>query len=126
MLETPSINLTEQTANLTARPRRLRRTPALRAMVRETRLHVDDLIYPLFVVHGNDVRHPISSMPGVPQLSVDAAVAEAERAAQLGIRSVLLFGIPEHKDPVGLENFAADGIVQQAVSAIKQACPKWS
>ena len=124
MLETPSYTLSQQTAELTARPRRLRRTPALRAMVRETRLHVDDLIYPLFVVHGEDVRRPIGSMPGVYQLSVDQAVAEAEAAAQLGIRSVLLFGIPEHKDPVGLENFAETGIVQQAVAAIKRALPE--
>ncbi len=93
-------------------------------MVRETRLHVDDFIYPLFVVHGQNLRQPISSMPGVYQLSVDQAVAEAEAAARLGIRAVLLFGIPAHKDPVGLENFAATGIVQQAVTAIKRALPE--
>lgn len=109
---------------LTNRPRRLRRTPALRAMVRETQLRPEDFIYPLFVAHGQAVRHPISSMPGVAQLSVDQAVIEAERCAELGIKSLLLFGIPAHKDPVGLENFADDGIVQQATRAIKHALPE--
>lgn len=113
-----------QLPSLPSRPRRLRRTPALRAMVRETHLSADDFIYPLFVAHGQGVRRPISSMPGVAQLSVDEAVAEAEQCAELGIKSVLLFGIPAHKDPVGLENFADDGIVQQAVSAIKRELPE--
>jgi len=112
------------TPQLTNRPRRLRRTPALRSMVRETQLRPEDFIYPLFVAHGQGVRHPISSMPGVAQLSVDQAVIEAERCAELGIKSVLLFGIPAHKDPVGLENFADDGIVQQATRAIKHALPE--
>jgi porphobilinogen synthase len=102
----------------------LRRTPALRALVRETELRAEDLIYPLFVVHGHNVHRPISSMPGVAQLSVDQAVAEAEQCAALGIKAVLLFGIPVHKDPVGVENFADDGIVQQAVNAIKRARPE--
>lgn len=103
------------------RPRRLRHTPALRAMVRETMLTPADLIYPLFVVHGENVRREISSMPGVFQLSVDEAVKEAERAFALGIPAVILFGIPASKDPVGEENFAADGIVQQAIRAIHTA-----
>lgn len=107
-----------------SRPRRLRRTPALRAMVRETHLRPEDFIYPLFVAHGQGVRRPINSMPGVAQLSVDEAVAEAEKCAELGVKSVLLFGIPAHKDPIGLENFADDGIVQQATSAIKRAVPE--
>lgn len=106
------------------RPRRLRHSPALRAMVRETTLDPADFIYPLFVVHGNGVRMPIASMPGIAQLSVDQAVAEAELALSLGIQSVILFGIPAEKDPVGLENFADDGIVQQAVRAIKEALPR--
>ena len=110
--------------SLLSRPRRLRRTPALRAMVRETQLSADDFIYPLFVAHGQGVRRPISSMPGVAQLSVDEAVAEAQKCAELGVHSVLLFGIPAHKDPVGTENFADDGIVQQAIRAIKQAVPE--
>jgi porphobilinogen synthase len=109
--------------DLTSRPRRLRRTPALRALVRETHLTVDDFIYPLFVAHGHGLRHPISSMPGVAQLSVDEAVAEAQVCAELGIKALLLFGIPAHKDPVGMENFDENGIVQQAVRAIKHALP---
>lgn len=119
-----SLDLGSSILSLTSRPRRLRRTPALRTLVRETQLSVDDFIYPLFVAHGQQVRHPISSMPGVAQLSVDEAVREAENCAKLGIKSVLLFGIPAHKDPIGLENFADDGIVQQAISAIKRAVPE--
>src|SRR5512146_214175 len=107
----------------TARPRRLRISPQLRAMVRETRLTAEDLIYPLFVTHGRDVRREISSMPGVFQLSPDVLVREVRSAARLGIPAVLLFGIPAAKDPVGLENFAPDGIVQQAVRAIKDDLP---
>jgi porphobilinogen synthase len=106
------------------RPRRLRHTPALRALVRETSLSADDFIYPLFLVHGHNVRRPIGSMPGVAQLSVDEAVRLAGEAAELGIRAVLLFGIPAHKDPVGLENFAEDGIVQQGIAALKAALPE--
>lgn len=108
---------------LTVRPRRLRRSPQLRAMVRETSLSADDFIYPLFVTHGEKVRHPIASMPGIAQLSVDQAVVEAEEAAALGVPAVILFGIPAHKAPIGLENFAPDGIVQQAIRAIKTAVP---
>jgi len=109
---------------MTRRERRLRATPALRRMVRETRVTVDDFIYPLFVTHGRDVRKPIGSMPGVFQFSVDQAAREAEAAAGLGVPSVLLFGIPAAKDAVGEENFANDGIVQQAVRAIKKAVPE--
>lgn len=109
---------------LRQRPRRLRRLPALRAMVRETALAPDDFIYPLFVTHGRGVRNPIASMPGIEQLSVDQLAAEARAVQLLGIPSVLLFGIPAEKDPVGVENFAADGIVQQAVRAIKDAAPE--
>ncbi|MCA9933092.1 MAG: hypothetical protein KC415_04175, partial [Anaerolineales bacterium] len=107
----------------TIRPRRLRANAALRAMVRETQIAATDFIYPLFVMHGQGVRIPIASMPGVFQLSVDEAVREAEEAAALGIPALILFGIPAHKDPVGLENFAPDGIVQQAIRAIKTAVP---
>ena len=106
-----------------ARPRRLRLNPRLRAMVRETRLSPDDFIYPLFVAHGRDLQHEISAMPGVFQWSPDRLAAEARAIAALGIPAVLLFGLPEHKDPVGLENFAPDGIVQQATRAIKDAAP---
>ncbi len=105
------------------RLRRLRRTPALRRMVQETVLTVDDLIYPLFVVHGKRVRREVPSMPGVYQLSVDEAVREAEEAAALGIPAVILFGIPAHKDPIGTENFDPEGIIPEAIRAIKQAVP---
>jgi porphobilinogen synthase len=92
-------------------------------MVRETHLSPADFIYPLFVIHGEGIRNPVPSMPGVSQLSVDQAVAEAEEAVELGIPAVILFGLPEEKDPVGLENFAADGIVQQTIRALKAAYP---
>jgi porphobilinogen synthase len=109
-----------QTSN---RPRRLRQTAALRSMVRETELNAGDFIYPLFVRHGQG-RTEIRSMPGVFQLSVDEAVRAAEAAAAVGIPAIILFGIPAEKDPVGLENFADDGIVQQAIRAIKQRIPE--
>ena len=105
------------------RMRRLRRLPALRRMVRETRLSVDQLVFPLFVRPGEGVRKPIASMPGNFQLSVDELVKEAREAAGLGIPAVLLFGIPEGKDPVGSEGYASDGIVQQGTRAIKEALP---
>ncbi len=107
---------------LITRPRRLRTSPGIRAMVRETELNARDFIYPLFVRHGIG-RTEIRSMPGVAQLSVDEAVREAEKAFSLGIPSVILFGIPGRKDPLGLENFADDGIVQQAIRAIKRNIP---
>jgi porphobilinogen synthase len=105
------------------RPRRLRTTPALRAMVRETELNARDFIYPLFVRHGTG-RSAIGSMPGVYQLSVEEAVREAETAAKSGVNAVILFGIPKKKDPIGIENFAEDGIVQQAIRAIKREIPE--
>ncbi|HMQ34600.1 MAG TPA: porphobilinogen synthase [Chloroflexaceae bacterium] len=108
----------------TARPRRLRRTDALRRLVRETALRPDQLIAPLFIRHGSGVVRPIASMPGHAQLSVDAAVREAESLAELGIPAVLLFGIPAHKDALGSENFDPDGIVPRAAYAIKRAVPE--
>jgi porphobilinogen synthase len=105
------------------RPRRLREKPLLRKMVRETSLAIDDLIYPLFVMHGRGVREPIAPMPGQYRLSVDEAVKEAKDAAGMGIPAVLLFGIPEDKDPRGSEAYADDGIVQQATRAIKDTVP---
>ena len=101
------------------RPRRLRRTAALRDLVRETTLDPADFVYPLFVVPGADVRRPVSSMPGVDQLSVDQLAAEARELATLGVKAVLLFGIPSAKDAHGTESSAEDGIVQQAVRALK-------
>ncbi len=108
--------------SLVARPRRLRQNEALRAMMRETELNVRDMIYPMFIRHGEG-RTPISSMPGIAQLSVTEAVREAESAASAGIPAILLFGIPAEKDPVGKENFAQDGIIQQAIQAIKKEIP---
>jgi porphobilinogen synthase len=105
------------------RPRRLRANPAMRAMVRETELNSRDFIYPLFVRHRVG-RSKIRSMPGVYQLSVEEAVREAESAAKSGVNAVILFGIPKEKDPIGLENFAEDGIVQQAIRAIKKEIPE--
>ena len=106
------------------RPRRLRLHAGLRALVRETRLAPEDFIYPLFVTHGRGVRNEISSMPGVYQWSPDLLGGEAEEIAALGIKAVLLFGLPASKDPIGLENFAPDGIVQQAIRALKAAVPE--
>src|SRR5919199_6937845 len=106
-----------------ARPRRLRRTEGLRRMVRETRLSTDSLIYPLFVVPGADVRVEIPSMPGVFHLSVDRAVEEAREVADLGIPALILFGLPREKDEQGSEAWAADGVVQQALRAIRRAVP---
>jgi len=114
---------TKVDSDLVHRPRRLRRTPAIRAMVRETTVTTDDFVYPLFVTHGTGLRKPIGSMPGVDQLSIDQLAAEAESIAKLGIPAVILFGIPASKDPIGVENFSEDGIVQQAVGAIKEAVP---
>ena len=109
--------------SLAIRPRRLRRTAGLRAMARETELSPADFIYPLFVTHGSAVRQPISSMPGVFQLSIDQLPAEAAEIVKLGIPAVLLFGIPASKDAVGKENFDSNGIVQQAIRALKAAQP---
>ena len=92
-------------------------------MVRETTLSVSDLIYPLFVRPGEKVRRPIASMPGICQLSVDEAVAEAQRTAAAGVPAVLLFGIPESKDATGVSGTDPGGIVPEAVAAIKKACP---
>src|SRR5690606_37581714 len=88
-----------------ARPRRLRATPALRRMVRETSLDAGDFIYPLFVTHGRYIARPIASMPGVSQLSADRLPELVESVAQLRVPAVMLFGIPESKDPIGLDNF---------------------
>ena len=105
------------------RPRRLRANENLRRLVRETALSVDDLIYPMFVVHGNDTATEISAMPGCYQYSVDRLVVAAKELATLGIPGTILFGIPASKDPLGTEAYAADGIIQQAVRAIKDAVP---
>jgi porphobilinogen synthase len=105
------------------RPRRLRRNETLRRMTRETRLSVDNLILPLFVVPGKRIRNEVRSMPGVAQLSIDNVVAECREAFDLGIPSVILFGIPEHKDDVGSGAYDEDGIIQRAIPEIKAAVP---
>lgn len=105
------------------RARRVRRTEGLRRMVRETRLSVDNLCYPLFCAPGQGVEKPISSMPGQSVWSVDKVVDVAAAAYDQGIPSVLLFGIPEKKDAVGSEAWAQNGVVQRAIKAIKKRCP---
>ncbi|HLA79165.1 MAG TPA: porphobilinogen synthase [Vicinamibacteria bacterium] len=103
------------------RPRRLRKGERLRAMVRETRLSPEQLIYPLFVVPGEGVRREIASLPGCYHLSVDQAAREAQEVESLGLAGVILFGLPEGKDPLGSQGYADDGVVQQAVRAIRSA-----
>ena len=103
------------------RARRLRETETFRRMVRETRLSVDQLIYPLFVTHGRELRREIPSMPGQFQLSVDELVREVKEVAALGVPAVMLFGLPAAKDAYGSEAYAADGIIQRAVRSIKDA-----
>ena len=105
------------------RPRRLRRTPGLRALVRETRLSADDLVLPLFVTDGAGRREPVPSMPGVERVSVDLVAGEALAALDLGIRAVLLFGVPDAKDPLGLESHAEDAAVQRAVRVLAAEAP---
>jgi porphobilinogen synthase len=105
------------------RPRRLRRTEALRSLVRETVLAPDDLMWPLFVVPGERVRNPVKSMPGVFQLSVDELVAEAQAGWEAGVRSVILFGVPVHKDASGSGAYDENGEVARAVRALKKALP---
>jgi porphobilinogen synthase len=105
------------------RPRRLRESPLLRSMVRETSLRVDDFVYPLFAIHGRGVREPIGSMPGQYRLSIDEMLKECKDAASMGIPAVLLFGLPRDKDPRGTEAYADDGIIQQAVRAVKDTIP---
>ena len=107
----------------TYRPRRLRGNENLRRLVRETALSIDDLIYPMFVVHGHNTATEISAMPGCYQYSVDRLIIAAKELAALGIPGTILFGIPASKDPLGSEAYADDGIIQQAVRAIKDAVP---
>jgi porphobilinogen synthase len=106
------------------RPRRMRQSEAFRRLIRETHLRVDDLILPLFVIGGKKVQNPIASMPGHFQLSVDNLVKCAREAHALGIPAVILFGVPERKDALGTAAYAADGIVQRATRALKDALPE--
>ena len=105
------------------RPRRLRANENLRRLVRETALSVNDLIYPMFVVHGRGTATEISAMPGCYQYSIDTLIKAAKELVALGIPGTILFGIPASKDPFGLEAYADEGIIQQAVRALKDAVP---
>lgn len=107
-----------------ARGRRLRQTPLLRNMVRETRLTADGLVLPFFVRKGSGLRHPIGAMPGVFQLSIDEMLRDATAAAEAGVPAVILFGIPEKKDKQASEAYASNGIVQEAVRALKKELPR--
>jgi porphobilinogen synthase len=105
-------------ADIRVRPRRLRRTPALRALVRETRLHPSMLVAPIFVRPGTGIREPIASLPGQSRLSADEAAAQSRYLADLGVGGIILFGLPEAKDPLGLGASDPDGIVQRAIERI--------
>lgn len=105
------------------RPRRLRRNENLRRLVRETQLSVNDLVMPLFIVPGSGIAHPVGSMPGIAQLSIDRAVEECKEIRDLGIPGVILFGIPDKKDPVGSDAYADNGIIQRALATLKEAVP---
>ena len=106
------------------RPRRLRRTAGLRAMLRETTLSAHQLIQPLFVTHGEDIHRPVPSMPGIFQHSVDQLEIEVQGIVEAGIHAVLLFGIPSKKDEIGSENFSDEGVIQLAIKAIKKVQPE--
>ncbi|MRH42951.1 porphobilinogen synthase [Aquibacillus halophilus] len=106
------------------RHRRLRRTSSMRALVRETTLSKDDLIYPMFIVEGENVKKEVSSMPGVYQVSLDHLTEQLQELVKLGIRSVLLFGIPKQKDDVGTQAYCETGIVQEALRKIKNEFPE--
>ena len=106
------------------RPRRLRHSEALRRMIRETSLSVNDLILPLFAIGGRDIQNPISSMPGHFQLSVDNLLKTAKEAYDLGIPAIVLFGVPDKKDSLGTQAYAQDGIVQKATRAVKDKFPE--
>jgi porphobilinogen synthase len=106
------------------RPRRLRRSEALRRMVRETTLAPSDFIYPLFVIEGRGERRPVPSMPGIFNLTVDAAVEEAKAARAMGVPAVIVFGIPDRKDAEGSRAYATDGVVQRALRELKSSVPE--
>ena len=109
---------------LRRRRRRLRRTAAIRDLVRETKLSPDDFVQPYFTVHGKSVRNPIGSLPGQFQLSIDELIKDAKEAYSLGIKAVILFGIPKSKDSVGSETWNDDGIIQNAAKTLKDSIPE--
>uniref|UniRef100_A0A832GQH7 Delta-aminolevulinic acid dehydratase n=1 Tax=Caldimicrobium thiodismutans TaxID=1653476 RepID=A0A832GQH7_9BACT len=106
------------------RARRLRRTEAIRSLVRETVLTVDDLIYPLFICEGKGIKEEITSMPGIYRFSLDRVIEEVREATELGLKAFILFGIPAHKDEVGSSAYAKEGIIQRAVKTLKDKFPQ--
>ena len=108
---------------LNKRPRRLRKNKNIRNLISETKLNISDLVYPLFVVNGNNICREIPAMPEVYQMSIDNIIKEVKRLKNLGIKGVILFGIPEYKDEIGSSAWQSDGIVQKAVRKIKNKYP---
>ncbi len=106
------------------RARRLRRSKNIRDMVAQTMLRTDDFVYPIFVREGKNIKNPINSMPGIYQLSIDEAIKEAKDAYGLGVKSVILFGIPEHKDDKGSEAYSESGVIARAINEMKSALPE--
>nr|WP_198936614.1 porphobilinogen synthase [Anoxybacillus kestanbolensis] len=107
-----------------ARHRRLRQTANLRAMVRETHLHMEDFIYPIFVIEGENIKNEVPSMPGVYQQSLDYALEDVKEAVQLGVRSIIVFGVPNEKNEIASQAYCEHGVVQRAIRAIKDAFPE--
>ena len=106
------------------RMRRLRSSEAMRNLVRETRLHKEQLVYPIFVIEGKNIKNPVESMPGIYQYSIDRLEEECERIRKSGVRNVLLFGIPEHKDEVGSQAYDKNGIMQRAIRFLRERYPQ--
>lgn len=104
--------------------RRLRTTPAMRALVRETQVNLSDLVYPIFVIEGENIKNPINSMPGIYQYSIDRLDEELEKIKESGILSILIFGIPKYKDEMASEAYKEDGITQRAIRYIKKVMPQ--
>ena len=104
--------------------RRLRSSEAMRNLVRETRLHKEQLVYPIFVIEGKNIKNPVESMPGIYQYSIDRLEEECERIRKSGVRNVLLFGIPEHKDEVGSQAYDKNGIMQRAIRFLRERYPQ--
>lgn len=107
------------------RMRRLRSSEAMRTLVRETRISAEELVYPVFVIEGENIKSPVDSMPGIYQYSIDRLKEECDRVRESGVRNLLLFGIPAHKDEVGSQAYARDGITQRAIRYLKEAYPEF-
>lgn len=107
------------------RMRRLRSSEAMRTLVRETRISAEELVYPVFVIEGENIKSPVDSMPGIYQYSIDRLKEECDRVRESGVRNLLLFGVPAHKDEVGSQAYAQDGITQRAIRYLKEAYPEF-